>query len=34
MEEFLHMQDFRVAKSQSGMNVSALGILEEALDYV
>ena len=34
MEEFLHMQSFRVAKSHSDMNVPLLGILEKALDYV
>ncbi len=34
MEEFLHIQDFRVTKSQPGIYVSALGILEKALDYV
>lgn len=33
-EEFLHMQDFRIAKSQPGMHVAALGILERALAYV
>jgi hypothetical protein len=34
MEEFLHKEDFRVTKSQAGVNVSVLGILEKALDYV
>ena len=34
MEELFHMEILRVAKSQSDMNVSALGILEKALEYV
>jgi hypothetical protein len=34
MKEFMHMQDFRVTKSQPSIHVSALGILEKALEYV
>jgi hypothetical protein len=34
VEEFLHMQDFRVTKSQPGIHVTAFGILEKALDYI